>query len=239
MRAITVVAALVLAGCTAAPGPGSDGQPEPGPSLTEPAVATWTDCEQWHLHFDARAEDFASDVPERFAVAADEAGLTTLFFQVTFCGDIQEALLTVPVVAPPEHADPDRIETAVVQVFHGNHGVDMYPEPFAPRLVEASFEREDAATGPSLTIEGGGETTRLTIGLAPSSGPFAAERWVRFAESETGLGVVTADGSESTNVGAGTVAYAQEGPGGAPPATAGIAHLVTNLDIEFTMGVRP
>lgn len=238
MRVIIVVASLVLAGCAAAPdsGPGDERGPDASPP--EPTTATWAGCEQWHLHFDARAEDFARDVPDGFDVAADETGLTTLFFQVTFCPQVQEALLTIPVVAPAEHEDPNRTETAVVQVFHGGQGKQMYPEPFSARLVEATFERDDAGTGPTLTIEGGGETTSLAVTLSPSSGAFGAERWVRFAENDAGLGVATADGSKSTNVGAGTVAYMHGGPGGAPSATAGIAHLVDDLVIEFTMEVR-
>lgn len=238
MRVIIVVAFLVLAGCAAAPDSGAGDEAGQDASPPEPSTATWSDCEQWHLHFDARAEDFSSDVPDGFAVAADETGLTTLLFHVTLCPGVQEALLAIPVVAPAEYEDPDRIETAVVQIFHGGHGEPLYPEPFSTRLVEATFERDYAGAGPTVTIEGGGETTRLAVTLAPGGGAFGPERWVRFSEGDAGLGLVTADGSESTNIGAGTVTYTHEGPGGAPPATVGVAHLVEDLVIEFTAEVR-
>lgn len=228
--ACLAVALVLLAGC-ADPGPA---QRDGSAAVAVAAAHTWSDCRQWHLHFDALAEDFQQDVPDGFVVQADNAGLTTLLIHVTLCGADQEAVLAVPVAVPAEYDDPDRSELAVLQVFHA--GFDVYPTPFATRLVDAEFHlAPDAATGPWLHIVGGQETMWLRLALAGGGGGFAAESWARFAADESGsLGVVRVDGSASVTFGSGLVGFTHEGPGGAPPATAGIAHVVQGLDLAYT-----
>lgn len=234
---VFVPLALILAGCTAPSTPGSAGAPDV--AQDPPADATfWAGCDQWHLHFDARAEDFGPDTPPGYAVTTDETGLTTLLMHVTFCPDVQEAYVAVPVTAPSGHDDPDRSEIATIQIFHAGHGAELYPEPFHGRLVDATFDLSETPTGPSLTVTGGGETFRVANVLTPSSGVFSAERWARIAFDGGTYGILNADGNESTNVGFGPVTYTHQGPGGAPPATTGIAHIVTGLDIHMRADTR-
>lgn len=225
----------LLAGCVTAPteptDPDDANDTHMGHATTR--ATTWTGCEQWHLHFDARAEDFQSQMPPGFAPTANDAGLTQLLIHATFCPDVQEAYLAVPVTVPTDLDDPNRTELATIQVFHAGHATGLYPEPFTPSLVDATFERQDTPAGPALTVTGGGEAFTLTNVLNPSSGPFGAEHWARFAHDGTTFARATFDGNESRNVGFGPVAYTHEGPGGAPPATAGIAHIVNDLDIHI------
>ncbi len=232
---VTLALCMLLAGC-------SDAQPAASDSLglPPPPPALWTDCRQWHLHFDARAADFQEEVPDGFTVQSDAVGLTTLLIHVTLCAERQEALVAVPVEAPAEHEDTERTELAIVQVFQSN--VTLYPD-LGGRVVEATFEEHDTPRGPHLIIDGGGEHTELQLDLRPSSGTFGAERWLRFAETADtaeagGLAAIAFDGSESTNAGFGLVTYTHEGPGGAPPATVGIAHAVKDLDIIVDVEVR-
>lgn len=229
---------LLVSGCLGQPLDESSTAPGPqAPIDADASVATWTGCQQWHLHFDARAQEFATHAPPGFAVTQDEAGMTTLFFHVTFCPNVQEAALFVPVEAPPQWVDPERSEVAVVQIFYAGHDASLYPQPFQSKVVHAEFELSQNPVGPTLTISGGEETTTLDVALHPTTGSFGSERWARFAYDGAGLGVVRMDGNESTNVGFGPVAYTHEGPGGAPPMTAGVAHLIQDAQIEVSSEV--
>ncbi len=234
---ITLIALSVMAaGCltnektATTPDPSGSSMPLADGSAV---AGAWSTCEQWHLHFNARAEDFQPDAPPGFTVQADDQGLTTFLIHVTLCDGHSEALLAVPVIPPAEYEDANRTEIAVLQVFHDEQAATLYPTPFSSRLVAAKFDRSDTPLGPTLTITGGGETFTLTLTLAASSGTFPGENWARFAHDGDALGVLTADGNESISVGFGPVAYTHQGPGGAPPVTGGIAHVVKNLDITF------
>ncbi|MGB0652058.1 MAG: hypothetical protein ACPGQL_02560 [Thermoplasmatota archaeon] len=236
---LALTAALLLAGCTT-DAPDDQAAPQDLASPADrPAGHAWTGCTQQHQHYDARAEDFQGDVPPGFQVVADDAGLTTFLIHVTRCGDEAEAFLGVHVEPPAELADPDRADVALLQVFATPGFEAAYPA--GPRVVPAIFAFEEGPLGATVTVEGGGETwtSRPLAPTEAASGDFGAELWARWyeaapgdrgGESGGGLVKVVAEGASSQSAGFGPILYTHQGPGGAPPATAGNVHAVTALD---------
>ena len=206
----------------------------------------FTDCRQFHTYFPARAEDFQSQAPEGFTLAADEAGTLTLRVEATACsagpGGSPAGMLwiTVPVVPPAALADVDASHSLAIEAYVDSDATLAWLRASGAALAEACVCAVAEAPSPlladSFTADGDADDYTLQTALAQDTGPFDAfAGWTYFASDGKAVARLFSDNQESVNRGFGDAVLAYTGPGGAPPAIPGeIAHVVDGLSFTWT-----
>ena len=262
--AVLVLAVVLpgLSGCTAdgddppATATEPDAVVDVGPEVLDPglsasgngaAALAFAGCRQFHTAFSAQAEDLQPRMPRGFTVATDEAGLAQLAVIATSCSRgpyaAPVAMLWVQVAAtpPPELADAGASSSVAIEAYLGDAALVAWALDTGLALAEACTCADEASTTPGVhvdafTSDGAEDDYRLQTLLAPDSGSFdGGEAHLYVAVDGEAVARLRAVAAESNNRGLGSVALTYQGPGGAPPVFAGIAHVIDGLAFTWVV----